>query len=213
MWLKQFVQSLLILAPVPQRRKQQQRKPKRRATHLSTKRHNTRSYPGNRPKGNPKPRRGRIHPQTSKPNWRTYTVYHGTPQIDSARAIFRNGFLVGAGNLSGDGIYFSTDRSVAKSYAGTNGVIIKCHIAGKTCQWNTTLQAQYARWCQSRNIAQDNSARTAFLLQRGFEVLHTGNVIVVLSPQMANPSAWQQKDHRIRTLAAFQASNNQRIYV
>jgi len=43
--------------------------------------------------------------------------------------------------------------------------------------------------------------------------LQQGDVLVELSPQMANPSAWQLKDRRIRVLAAFDRSGQTRIRV
>jgi hypothetical protein len=140
-------------------------------------------------------------------------AYHGTPNRTNAKAIFQNGFLVGNGNASGDGVYFATDPTIAKSYAGSQGVILKCELRGRCCQWNGQMQAQYAQWCSKNAVHQDNSARTAFLIQRGYDLLRTGSVVVVLSPQMANPSAWQMKDRRIRVLGAYDSATNQRVRV
>jgi len=178
-----------------------------------------RRKPGNRP---PRPmhtpgrrrqdsRGSNTRPRTDS-QW-TCIVYHGTPNRDNAKAIFRNGFLVGRGNAAGDGVYFATDPSVAKGYAGAQGIILKCQVRGRCCQWNDQLQRQYSRWCADNAIRQDNSARTAFLILRGFDLLRTGEVIVVLSPQMVNPSAWQQKDRRIRVLGAYDSSATRRIRV
>ena len=115
-------------------------------------------------------------------------AYHGTPSRTNAKAIFQNGFLVGNGNASGDGVYFATDPAIAKSYAGSQGVILKCQLRGRCCQWNDQIQAQYAQWCGKNGVRQDNSARTAYLIQRGYDLLRTGSVVVVLSPRWPTPA-------------------------
>jgi hypothetical protein len=146
-------------------------------------------------------------------NNKAFIAYHGTPSLENAKSIVRHGWMVGSGNASGDGIYLAKDLATAKSYAGITGIYLKCRISGKTCQWTTAMQAKYSAWCQARGVRQDNSAKTAFLIQQGFDVLQTGNVIVTLAPQMANPTAWKRRDHRIRVLAIYRASDDRRIRV
>lgn len=144
----------------------------------------------------------------------TVIAYHGTPSIENSRSILRDGWLTGSGNAAGDGKYFATDLATARSYAGASGVYLKCSIKiGKCCRWTVALDKEYQSWCRLRAVRQDNSAKTAFLLTRGFHSLRTGNVIVVLSPKMANPSAFKRKDPRIRILSIHRAADNRRIRV
>ncbi len=122
--------------------------------------------------------------------------------------------MVGVGNACGDGVYFATDVPTAKSYAGSGGVYLKCRVQlGKTCKWNSKIDAQYNQWCQAKGTIPNNSAKTAFLVQSGYKTVQSGNVIVVLAPQYANPSAWKRKRNNIRVLSVHRASDDKRIRV
>lgn len=139
-------------------------------------------------------------------------AYHGTPDMANARSIQCHGWMVGSGNAHGDGIYLAQNLATAKSYAsGPAGVYLKCHVSGRVCQWTAAMQAHYAAWCQKRGVRPDNSAKTAFLLKLGYEILQAGNVLVVLVPQMANPTAWKRKDRRIRVLGIYRAADDRRM--
>jgi len=121
--------------------------------------------------------------------------------------------MTGGGNALGDGVYLTTDLNTAKGYA-SGGAYLKCLVTlGRTCVWGTPMQARFAAWCQSRGVRQDNSAMTAFLLQHGFKTLQSGNVIVVLAPQFANPTAWKRKSRFIRVLSVHRASDGAQIRV
>jgi hypothetical protein len=165
-----------------------------------------------------KPNGGRGH---SRPKWwslsgnnkKSFIAYHGTPSTENAKSIVRHGWMVGSGNAAGDGIYLAQDLATAKSYAGSQGVYVKCRVSGSVCQWTHAIQAQHDAWCAARGVRQDNSARTAFLIQQGFEVLQTGTVLVVLAPQFANPTAYKRKDRRIRILGIYRASDDRRVKV
>ncbi|MBT7808070.1 hypothetical protein HN766_21400 [Candidatus Poribacteria bacterium] len=67
------------------------------------------------------------------------------------------------------------------------------------------MERQFQQWLRQRNVTADNSAKTAFLLQQGYHTLRSGDVIVVLQPQFANPTAWKQRTSRIRVLSAHDA--------
>jgi hypothetical protein len=139
-------------------------------------------------------------------------AYHGTPSPANARSIVKDGFMVGAGNGLGDGVYFA-DLATAKTYAGSTGVILKCAIkVGRTCYWGPPMQAKYAAWCIARGVVQNNSAITAYLRQNGFETIQNNGVVVVLAPQFANPSAWKRKFHQVKILGVHNP-NGKRIYV
>jgi hypothetical protein len=142
-----------------------------------------------------------------------FIAYHGTPMAGNAKSILRDGWMVGSGNAYGDGIYLSKDIRVAQNYAGAGGVILKCRISPKRCaKWQGSLPAQYQQWCTQRNIPQNNSAKTAFLLQQGFHTLLVdSNTVVVLLPQYANPSAWKRKIEGLKVLSVHRASDYQRI--
>ena len=141
-------------------------------------------------------------------------AYHGTPSTKNAGDILRNGFMVGHGNVYGDGIYFTTDANEAKGYAGSGGVYLRCRIGlGKTCNWDNGLKKQFQQWCKRRRVDEDQSAQTAFLLARGFDTLRSGSVVVVLQPQYANPSAHKRKLRRVRILSVHRASDGRRIRV
>ncbi len=172
-----------------------------------------RSKPRRRPAASRPPAAPARHagPRTATGKCRTVTAYHGTPSLENARSILRHGWMVGSGNASGDGIYLALDRATAKSYAGHSGVYLQCRISGRICQWNAAIQAQYGAWCQARGVRQDNSARTAFLIQQGYEIQENGSVLVVLAPQMANPTAWKRKDRRIRIVGVYRAADDRRL--
>jgi len=141
-------------------------------------------------------------------------AYHGTPSVQNARSIIRDGFAVGCGNALGDGIYLATDLATAKAHAGSSGVYLKCLVKlGRTGFWGASMQARYAVWCQSRGVRQDNSAKTAFALQHGFNTLQNGNVVVVLAPQFANPTAWKRKLNRIKIVSIHRAADDRRLNV
>lgn len=163
--------------------------------------------------GQPHRQGGRLQGGQQQQKNNGLTAYHGTPSRENAKAIFQRGFLVGRGNAHGDGVYLSTNIATASAYAGSAGVVLKCSVRGRCCHWTSQLQHQFSQWCQRNQVQTDNSARTAFLIQRGYEVLREGEVLVVLSPQMANPTAWQQRDRRIRVLTAYDSSGRQRIRV
>ena len=122
--------------------------------------------------------------------------------------------MAGGGNALGDGIYLATDVATAKSYAGSNGVYVKCLVTlGRTCVWATPMQARYAKWCQQHGVQQDNSAMTAFLLRNGFNTIQSGKVVVVLQPGYRNPTAWKQKSRFIKVLSVHRAVDSVRISV
>lgn len=141
-------------------------------------------------------------------------AYHGTPSIENAQSIIRDGWMAGPGNALGDGIYFARDVATAKGYAGTQAVYLKCSVRlGRSCHWNSTLQSQFTAWCKRRNVNPDASAKTSFLLHKGYRTLVEGNVIVVLTPLYANPSAHKRRDNRIRVLGVYRAADDKRIRV
>jgi hypothetical protein len=161
-------------------------------TQQTTKRHSPRSP--QKPRSAQRPRNGEV------------TAYHGTPSPENARSVFRHGWVVGSGNAHGDGVYLATDIRTAKAYAGRSGVYLKCRVrTGRCATWNATLERQFQQWLRQRNVTADNSAKTAFLLQQGYHTLRSGDVIVVLQPQFANPTAWKQRTSRIRVLSAHDA--------
>jgi hypothetical protein len=140
------------------------------------------------------------------------TAYHGTTNPSAAASILRHGFLVGSGNLYGDGIYLSTSLSEAKGYASKSGVYLRCSIdPGRCATWNADMERQYRSWCRERRVPPDNSAKTAFLIQRGYHSLRAGTVFVVLAPQYANQAAWKRKNRRIRILSVHRAKDDKRI--
>ena len=141
-------------------------------------------------------------------------AFHGTPSATNAKSIIKHGFMTGTGNGLADGLYFSRNPATAKGYAGTNGVLVRCVLhLGTTCLWDAPMQHRFSTWCQSRSIAPDNSAKTAFLIRHGFDTLQNGDVIVVLAPQFANPAAWKRKDRRIRVLSVHRAADDRRLHV
>lgn len=139
--------------------------------------------------------------------------YHGTPSMDNAKSILKDGWMVGSGNAMGDGVYFAKDSATSKSY-GSGGVYLKCLIyLGKTCWWNNQIQQQYDRWCKAKGVVPNNSAMTSFLLQKGYKTVQNNAIIVVLRPQYANPSAFKKKDTRIRILSIHRTSDDQKIRI
>jgi len=66
---------------------------------------------------------------------------------------------------------------------------------------------------QARRATGDASAKTAFLLARGFDRFRTGSVIVVLQPQFANPSDHKVKLRQVRILSVHGASDDGHIRV
>jgi len=141
-------------------------------------------------------------------------AFHGTPSSTNAKSILKDGWMVGSGNAFGDGIYFATDTSTAKQYAGSSGVYLKCRIQlGRSCSWNEEKKREYADWCRRKGVNQDNSAMTAFLIQTGFNSVRHNNIIVMLAPQYSNPTAWKRKQYKIRILSIHRASDDQKISV
>ena len=144
----------------------------------------------------------------------TVVAYHGTPSTENARSILRDGWMVGSGNVLGDGVYLAKDLATAKSYAGSNGVYLRCLVRlGRSCRWDSATQTRFNTWCRARAVQVDHSAKTAYLLRRGFDTVQSGNVIVVLAPQYANPTAWKRRNHRVRILGVHRASDDRRIRV
>lgn len=140
--------------------------------------------------------------------------YHGTTSAGNAASVFKHGWLIGSGNAYGDGIYFTQDVSEAKRYSGSGGVYLKCKIyMGKTCHWDSTMEKKYSDWCSSGGIRSDNSAKTSFLLRKGFDTLKAGSIILVLEPQYSNPSAWKRRNRNIKILSVHRADNDQRVRV
>lgn len=182
--------------------------------HRKAQRHGQRSSPP------AKPHRRKQHSRFSLVRWstqsrqRTVIAYHGTPTLQNAQSILRDGWMVGNGNLYGDGLYFSTKRETAKGYARGNGAYLKCSIRiGRTCHWNSKIQSQFDAWCRKRHVAADNSAKTAFLLQKGFHTLKSDDVIVVLQPAYRNATAWKRKQNRVRVLSVHSSTDDRRIRV
>ena len=144
----------------------------------------------------------------------TLIAYHGTPTQENAASIVKDGWLVGSGNALGDGIYLATKVDIAKTYAGSSGLYLKCRVLlGRSCAWDSTTQARYKKWCQDQGVRKDNSAITAYLLQHGFHTVRQGDVIVVLAPQYANATAWKRRFKCIRIMSVHRSSDDQRIRV
>ena len=161
-------------------------------------------------------RPGRVRQGPYSPRRATGGVvaFHGTPSVGNAQSIVRHGFMTGQGNGLADGLYFSRNPATAKTYAGSSGVLVRCLVRlGRTCVWSPGLQHRFSAWCQARSISSDNSAKTAWLLHHGFDTLQNGDVIVVLTPQFANPAAWKRKDRRIRVLSIHRAADDRRLHV
>lgn len=145
---------------------------------------------------------------------RAFVAYHGTPSVTNARDILRNGWLAGSGNALGDGIYLSLNINEAKRYATSDGVVIKCIIRPKrSCSWTQKQDHQFCHWCKRHAVKPDNSARTAFLRGRGFDVLRQGNTLVVLRPQFVNPSAYKFRPRGLRIVGVYHAVTDRRLRV
>ena len=141
-------------------------------------------------------------------------VFHGTPSPSNAADILKNGFLAGAGNALGSGVYFSTNINEAKGYARGTGVYLKCTIRPKrVCTWDTHIDQRFRAWCTQRKVHPDANARTAFLLHEGYDTLQAGTVLVALRPLFANPTAHKVKLRQVRVIGVFRADNDQRIRV
>jgi hypothetical protein len=141
-------------------------------------------------------------------------VYHGTPSLENARSIMRHGWIVGQGNAHGDGVYTTTDRNLAKQYAGANGYVVRARLyPGKVAQWSTAMDRSFRAWCGTSNCTADLSARTAFLLARGYRTLRAGNVHIVLLRAYRNPAATKFKLKRLRVEAVEHASSGKRAAV
>lgn len=138
-------------------------------------------------------------------------AYHGTPTVENAKGILRDGWAVGLGNAHGDGIYATTDINVAKGYAGANGAVLKLSIHGKSAVWSSSLQSQFTRWCAQQKCTPDMSAKTAFLLSQGYRVLRNGNVVVVLMRGYRNSMASKIRTRAIRVICITRASDNSPI--
>jgi len=142
---------------------------------------------------------------------RTFIAYHGTPAATNARSILRHGWMVGSGNAHGDGIYLSTRIQTAIAYAGSGGLYLKCRVSGKACSWTPGMQSEFDRWCKCRMARADASAKTSFLIQRGVELVEVGDVLVVLAPQFANPTAWKWKNRQIKIIGVYRVSDDRPV--
>lgn len=138
-------------------------------------------------------------------------AYHGTPTLENAKGILRQGWAVGLGNAHGDGIYATTDINVAKGYAGTKGAVLKLSIRGKTATWSSSFQSQFSRWCTQQKCTPDMSAKSAFLLSQGYRVLRNGNVVVVLMRAYRNSMASKIRTRAIRVISITRASDGSQI--
>jgi hypothetical protein len=58
--------------------------------------------------------------------------FHGTPTIENVRNAVINGFIPGAGNLYGDGIYIPKKSEDAMPYTGSDGYLFKLFIRRNT---------------------------------------------------------------------------------
>lgn len=128
-------------------------------------------------------------------------VYHGTPSLEAARSIARHGWIVGNGNMLGDGIYTTTSIAAARSYAGPRGYLIKARLRpGRCATWSTSLSLAFQAWCARCKCPMDTPARTAFLLERDFTTLRDGDVYVVLHRGYRNPAATKVRPPCLRVL-------------
>lgn len=145
---------------------------------------------------------------------RMLVAYHGTPAAINAADILKNGFLAGSGNAHGSGVYFSSARDEAKSYAGSKGVYLKCAIRPRRiAHWDSSMDQRFQAWCKKHNVRPDTNARTAFLLREGYDMLRTGTTVVVLRPLFVNPTAHKLKLRQVRILGVFSAANDKRVRV
>ncbi len=141
-------------------------------------------------------------------------AFHGTPTAQNAADILKNGFLAGAGNALGSGVYLSTNLTEAKAYARGTGVYLKCVVKPKRiCMWDNRFDQQFRAWCAQHNVHPDTNARTSFLLRQGYDTLQAGTVLVALRPLFANPTAHKVKLRQVRVLGVFRADNDRKIRV
>ena len=139
------------------------------------------------------------------------TVYHGTPSLENAKSIIRHGWIVGGGNAFGDGVYVTTSVAMARGYAGATGFLVKARLdPGKCAVWSTSLDRAFQGWVASRGCAPDMSARTAFLLERGYRTLRNNNVYVVLLRGYRNPAATKVKLKSLRVVEVQDANTGRR---
>lgn len=158
------------------------------------------------------PSRSRV--ASANRNEGTVTVYHGTPNLENARSIVRQGWVVGTGNAYGDGVYATTDRKVAASYAGAAGYIVKANLyPGKVAVWNSRLDGEFRKWCAANSCSADMSARTAFLLSKGFRTLRDGAVYIVLLRGYRNPAATKIRLKRLRVQHVERAADGKTVRV
>ena len=154
-----------------------------------------------------------IQKQSPTVAFRSFEAFHGTPSVTNARSILRDGWMVGRGNANGDGVYLALDKPTAMPYATQSGVLVRCRVSGRCSDWNAGMDAAYSRWCSQKGVTPDNSAKTAFLLERGIQILRAGTVLIVLRPQFANPTAYKQKLSCIRILSMHKASDGKVVRV
>jgi len=141
-------------------------------------------------------------------------AWHGTPNIQNIKSILTHGWVVGNGNALGDGVYASSDFNVAKGYAGSSGYVVKLAVKpGRIAMWSPSLQTTFTKWCTSHSCAADMSAKTAFLLDQGFQTLRDGNVIVVLLRAYRNPLAAKIRTRRVRVLSAVAAADGKELNI
>jgi Poly(ADP-ribose) polymerase catalytic domain len=141
-------------------------------------------------------------------------AWHGTQSLANVKSILTHGWVVGTGNAIGDGVYATTDISVAKSYAGSAGYVLKLAIkTGRVAAWSTSLQTNFTNWCTRQQCSADMSAKTAFLLSQGFNTLHEGNIVVVLLRAYRNPLAAKIRTHRVRVISAVPTGGGKEIDV
>ncbi len=139
-------------------------------------------------------------------------AWHGTPNRANAKSILTHGWVVGNGNAMGDGVYASTDISVAKGYAGSAGCVLKLAIkAGRVATWSSSFEAKFNTWCTSQHCPADMSAKTTFLLAQGFNTLREGKVIVILLRAYRNPLAAKIRTRRIRVVSAVDPQDGKEI--
>jgi hypothetical protein len=192
-------------APAPPPPRQKTHVPRQHSTHPSRRQHRrgqTRSAPRT------------TNRRRNTPAGQQVIAYHGTPAAANAASIIKHGFMVKSGNALGDGVYLSQSLQEAKGYTGTIGVYLRCRVyLGRSAQWTPQLRNDYQLWCRERSVEVNNSAITGFLRQRGFSTLTSGNIIVVLWPQSANPSAWKRKFREISIISVHRASDDARIRV
>ncbi len=100
-------------------------------------------------------------------------LFHGTPKIDNALAIFRGGLLLSTGKnrgiyVYGRGAYSSVSESTAQNYAGTEGLVFKLKIKNdpriRILDWEKAENHPYFK--------KITSTQPAGGLDQTFEILH-----------------------------------------